>query len=227
MNKLLLIDDNPEIQAVNHEFLTQRGFAVDMAMNGSDAMAFLKNRTYDCIVLDVMMPDVDGYTLCAEARREFHTPIIFLSCLDSEADRIRGLMSGGDSYMTKPYSIKELAVNIHAQIRRNTVLSKNDSAIESPAPHVLYDRESRTVAIGGMNLVMSRGECELLMTLIARPNETVDRRTLLACVGGEENTLKVYIMRLRGRLEDEGLGAIENVFGEGYRYLPPAKGGRI
>jgi DNA-binding response OmpR family regulator len=229
MNKLLLIDDNPEIQAVNEEFLVKRGFSVDVAMNGADALAFLKNRAYDCIVLDVMMPDMNGYALCTEARKEVNTPIIFLSCLDGNDSRIAGLMAGGDDYMAKPYSMEELAARIYSQIRRNKVLSKPDGQegqIEHPVPYMLYNRESCTVAIGGTNMVMSHGECEILTALMAQPGETVSKQRLLPYVGGVESTLKVYVKRIRDRLEDgKNLGKIETVFGEGYKYLPAAESG--
>ena len=226
MNKILLIDDNPEIQAVNQEYLTKRGFSADIAMNGNDALAFLKNRAYDCIVLDVMMPDIDGYSLCAEIRKGFNTPIIFLSCLDRNDNRITGLMSGGDDYMTKPYNIEELAARIFSQVRRYKGMSEADGQIVNPVPYMLYDRESRTVAIGGTNMVMSRGECEILTMLMAKPGEKVSKQDLLPCVGGEESTLKVYIMRIRDRLEDgKNLGKIENVFGEGYKYIPATESG--
>ena len=226
MNKILLIDDNPEIQAVNKEYLTKRGFDIDAAMNASDAIAFLKNRAYDCIVLDVMMPDKDGYSLCSEIRKNNNTPVIFLSCLDRNDNRIAGLMSGGDDYMTKPYNIEELAARIFSQVRRYKGMSEAGGQIVNPVPYMMYDRASRTVAIGGTNMVMSRGECEILTRLMAKPGEMVSRQDLLPCVSGEESTLKVYIKRIRGRLEDgKNLGRIENVFGEGYKYIPAKDSG--
>lgn len=229
MNKILIIDDNPKIQAANHEYLTGLGYAVDMAMNAADAFALLRDKTYDCIVLDIMLPVLDGFALCAAARQTTRTPIIFLSCLDGDDDRVKGLMAGGDDYMTKPYSLKEMAARINAQIRRDKVLSESGSGVESPAPGVMVHRETHTVAIGGRNLLMSGRECEILSLMLKRPGETITKRELLALTGmeGGGDGLAVYIRRLRGRLgTDESLGKIETVFGEGYRYVP-VKGTRI
>lgn len=220
MNRLLIIDDNEEIQSANRDYLTRRGYMVDMAMDGATALRLLKNNHYDCVVLDVMLPGLDGFAVCRMARREVETPIIFLSCMDGEDDRVRGLMAGGDDYMTKPYSLKELAARIHAQIRRDKVLYTGNGSIESPAPSVLYDRESHIIAIGGVNLVMSRKECEILNRLTAAQDRLVEKETLLAIVDGEESTLGVYIKRIRKKLEAHGgLGKIEMVYGQGYRYI--------
>jgi len=102
MNKILLIEDNAEIQEANRDYLTGKGYQVDIAMDGMTAIALLKSKKYDCIVLDVMLPDLDGFAICSAVRGDPEkTPIIFLSCLDSEDSRIKGLLAGGDDYMTK------------------------------------------------------------------------------------------------------------------------------
>ena len=102
MNKILLIEDNAEIQEANRDYLTGKGYQVDIAMDGMTAIALLKSKKYDCIVLDVMLPDLDGFAICSAVRGDPEkTPIIFLSCPDSEDSRIKGLLAGGDDYMTK------------------------------------------------------------------------------------------------------------------------------
>ena len=228
MNKILLIDDNLEIQDINHEYLTSKGYQVDVAMDGGTAVALLKTKQYDCIVLDVMLPDLDGYAVCAVARSHGgeQTPIIFLSCLGGEDSRIKGLIAGGDDYMTKPYSLKELAARIHAHVRRSKVYDSTDSGVKSPAPSVMVQRENRIVAIGGVHLIMSRAEYEILTRLLENPRKLVSKSELLGLVADEESTLFTCVRRIRLKLAtDETLGAIETVFGEGYQYLPP-KGGR-
>lgn len=227
MNRILLIEDNPEIQEINREYLTAKGYQVDSAMDGMTAMALVKSGKYDCIVLDVMLPDLDGFTICSAARNGTEkTPIIFLSCLDSEDSRIKGLLAGGDDYMTKPYSIKELTARIYSQVRRNKVYDGTDSGVESPAPGVMYQRENRVIAIRGINLIMSRSEYEILTRLVASPGEFVPKGELLALVAGEESTLFTCIKRIRSKLgTDDTLGEIETVFGEGYRYKPGKEAG--
>jgi len=227
MNKILLIDDNPEIQAVNQEYLTAKGYQVDLAMDGATAIALLKTKKYDCIVLDVMLPDLDGFTICSIARNNPEkTPIIFLSCLDSEDSRIKGLIAGGDDYMTKPYSIKELTARIYSQVRRNKVYDGTDHMIESPRPNIMFGKENRVVAIRGVNLIMSRAEYEILTRLLTTPGELVGKDELLDLVSGEEATLFTCIKRIRSKLAgDDSLGKIENIFGEGYKYIPGEESG--
>jgi len=221
-NKILLIEDNAEIQEANRDYLVAKGYQVDIAMDGMTAIALLKSRKYACIVLDVMLPDLDGFAICSAVRSEPEkTPIIFLSCLDSEDSRIKGLLAGGDDYMTKPYSIKELAARIYSQVRRNKVYDGMDGGVESPAPGVMYQRENRVIAIRGINMIMSQSEYEILTRLVAKPCELIPKSELLALIQGGESTLFTCIKRIRSKLgTDDALGEIETVFGEGYRYLP-------
>lgn len=115
---ILIVDDDPDILRTNKRFLTPRGYEVDTADTPSEALCLLEENHYACILLDVMLPGMDGYELCEAVRSLTDAPVIFVSCLDSEDDKIKGLISGGDDYMTKPYSLKELATRIFAQIRR-------------------------------------------------------------------------------------------------------------
>lgn len=222
MNKILLIDDNLDIQDANAEYLSGKGYQVDLAMNSAQALAHLQSSDYDCVVLDVMLPDLDGFQVCAAARRrETTTPIIFLSCLDGEDSRIRGLMAGGDDYMTKPYSVRELAARIHAQIRRSEVYDGAGSGVRSPQPGVMARHETRTIAIQGIHLVLSRREYDVLALLVDRAGEIVHKAELLSLLDDEEATLFTCVRRIRGKLSiDPALGGIETVFGEGYRYVP-------
>ena len=227
MNKILLIDDNPEIQAVNSDYLSAKGYQVDTAMDGAAAIALLKAKKYDCIVLDIMLPDLDGFAICSLVRRDAEkTPIIFLSCLDENDALIRGLMSGGDDYMTKPYSIKALAARIHAQVRRNKVYDGMDGSVESVSPGVMAQRQTRVISIRGVHLIMSRAEYEILFRLAEKPGCLIPKDELLSLVAGEEATLFTCIKRIRSKLAaDETLGQIENVFAEGYRYVPAKESG--
>ncbi|MCL2336995.1 MAG: response regulator transcription factor [Firmicutes bacterium] len=227
MNKILLIDDNMEIQAANRDYLTSKGYQVEMAMDGATAIALLKTKKYDCVVLDVMLPDLDGFTVCSVVRKNNEkTPIIFLSCLDENDYRVKGLMIGGDDYMTKPYSLKELAARIYSLVRRNKIYAGMDSGVESPNPGVMVQRENSVIAIRGFNLFMSRTEYEILSLFVARPRELITKSELLALVAGEEATLFTCIKRIRSKLAaDESLGEIKNKYGEGYIYMPAKESG--
>jgi len=220
-NRLLIIDDNLEIQEANQEYLTKKGYAVDTAYDGAEALAILREKTYDCIVLDILLPDMDGYAVCKAARKLTDAPVIFLSCMDGEENRIQGLNAGGVDYMTKPYSLKELAARIHAQIRRNEELAhpeRKDAAMPSGA---MSARNSHALAIGDRKLILSQKEFELLTLLMAKSNETVSKSELLRSTLLEESSLDTYVKRIRGKLAaHDNLGRIETVFGQGYRYSP-------
>ncbi len=225
MNRILLVDDNCEIQDANREYLTSKGYQVDLAMSGAQALALLQSTPYDCVVLDVMLPDLDGFSVCAAARHGTNkAPIIFLSCLDSEDHRISGLMAGGDDYMTKPYSVRELAVRIYAQIRRNRIFDGVNGTVNSPQPGVVLREDTRTIAINGINLIMSRSEYDVISLLLDHARETVSKAELLRQVGGEESTLFTAIRRIRAKLAtDPSLGQIRTIFSEGYKYIPSAR----
>ncbi|MCL2401626.1 MAG: response regulator, partial [Oscillospiraceae bacterium] len=108
MPNILIIDDNQEILAANTVYLSGEGFDVETADTGMEAIVCIKSHQYDCIILDVMLPDIDGFSLCKAIRTITDTPVIFLTCKDGQDDKIMGLTIGGNDYMTKPYSLKEL-----------------------------------------------------------------------------------------------------------------------
>lgn len=114
---LLAVDDEPDILRTNKKYLESRGYRGDTAVCAMEGLERLKQNSYDCILLDVLLPDLNGFELCKAVRTLTSAPILFLSCMDDEEDKIRGLMSGGDDYITKPYSLKELAARIYAQVR--------------------------------------------------------------------------------------------------------------
>ena len=118
---LLAVDDEPDILRTNRKYLESRGYKVDTAICAMDGLELLRQRSYDCILLDVLLPDLNGFALCQAVRNITSAPILFLSCMDDEEDKIRGLMAGGDDYITKPYSLKELAARVYAQVRRSVM----------------------------------------------------------------------------------------------------------
>jgi len=123
MSKILFIEDNPEIYEINQKYLNQQGFDTFVATGGKAALSLLDKHSFDCIVLDVLLPDTDGFALCAPIREKTAAPVIFLTCLDDTEDKIKGLMLGGDDYMTKPHDMKELAARIRVQLRRASEVS--------------------------------------------------------------------------------------------------------
>ena len=118
MSDLLFIDDNRDILEANRSYFEEQGFHATACESGEAAVTLIKGRAFDCIVLDVMMPGMDGYGVCKAIREKTDTPVIFLSCLDQPDDKVRGLMLGGDAYMVKPYDLRELHAQVIACIRR-------------------------------------------------------------------------------------------------------------
>ena len=147
--RILAVDDEPDILRTNRRYLEAQGYQVDTAACASEALEHLKNQNYDAILLDVLLPDRNGFALCEAIRALTSAPILFLSCMDEEEDKIEGLMAGGDDYITKPYSLKELAARVYAQVRRismkrfaidhsNQLLLVDDPIIPLPQKAVSY-----------------------------------------------------------------------------------------
>lgn len=213
--RLLAVDDETDIQRTNRRYLEARGYRVDTAVCAAEAIGLLKQYSYDCILLDVLLPDMNGFQLCETVRSLTSAPILFLSCMDDEADKIRGLMAGGDDYITKPYSLKELAARVYVQVRRGSMKG------------VEIDRENRLLRAGSRTIPLAKKELDLFLCLTANPGRIIPgselyREVWSAGDPGTANTVAVHIARLRQKIEgaEELVGRIETVRGEGYRYLP-------
>ena len=210
--RILAVDDEPDILRTNRRYLEAQGYQVDTAACASEALEHLKNQNYDAILLDVLLPDRNGFALCEAIRTLTSAPILFLSCMDEE-DKIEGLMAGGDDYITKPYSLKELAARVYAQVRR---VSMKRFAI---------DHSNQLLQVDDQIIPMPQKEFELF--LFGNTGQIFPAAELYqqVCRTGEinsANTVAVHIKRLRHKLEDVGavIGRIETVRGEGYRFIP-------
>lgn len=212
--RLLAVDDEPDIQRTNRKYLEARGYQVDTAFCASDALDKLKQQSYDCILLDVLLPDMNGYALCEAIRALTCAPILFLSCMDDEADKIQGLMAGGDDYITKPYSLKELAARVYVQVRRSAMKGFD------------IDHQNQLLRAGNRIIPLAQKEFDLFLFLMGNPGRILSAAELYREVWRTEkpdtaNSVAVYIARLRHKLEEtQSVGRIETVRGEGYRYVP-------
>lgn len=213
--RLLAVDDEPDILRTNRKYLESRGYEVHSATCAKEALELMRNNTYDCILLDVLLPDMNGFALCEAVRALTMAPILFLSCMDDEEDKVRGLMAGGDDYITKPYSLRELAARVFAQVRRNAM---KDFSI---------DRQQQSLMIDGRVRSLAQKEFELLLYLLGSPGRIVSAGELYQGVWqtgkpDNANTVAVHIARLRKKLEgsESIVGTIETIRGEGYLFLP-------
>jgi DNA-binding response OmpR family regulator len=215
VQKILLVDDNEEILSANMDYLVGQGYAVDCAGTGIKALACLDANRYDCIVLDVLLPDLGGFALCKAARTVTAAPILFLSCLEGSEDKVKGLMAGGDDYMSKPYSLKEFGARILAIMRRGEHRDR-------PQGNFYIDRENRIVHAKGKNVLLSEREFLLFKLLYEAPQKSFSREELLAKIwhgNAEISVVATLVSRLRRKIEfaENVFGKIISTYGAGYR----------
>ncbi len=221
MPDILLIDDNEEILTANRSYLTGQGFSVTCADTGIKALSCLNKSSYDCIVLDVLLPDLDGFSICKAARTITNTPILFLSCLEEADDKVKGLTSGGDDYMTKPYSLKELAARINAMLRRS-------GGYEFKRGDFYIDADNKIIHAIGRNILLSEKEFNLFMLFYENPGKVFSKSEILDRIwnGNTDNgVVAVTVLKLRRKIEfaEAVIGSIENSYGTGYSLLPPER----
>ncbi len=229
MTKVLLIEDDQDIQSINSFFLRSRGFDVACAYTCAEGLAQTKAFEPDCIVLDVNLPDGTGLELCPQLREVTEAPIIFLSCMDTEDDKIAGLLTGGDDYMTKPYSVKELEARILVCIRRHAVPNTPSVPVNIiEYPPLKIDLTFEKVYVGEEVLNISKKAFGMLTVLAQHPGECISAEQLYEQVWemsslGDLRTVHVHIFNLRKRLEQAvpNHQFIRTAWGKGYCFVPP------
>ncbi len=231
MYKILLIDDDAEVLEINKKFLMKEGYHVAVSTSAAKAIPIIKKYPCDCIVLDVMMPELNGFDACAQIRSFADIPIIFLTGKSAEEDRIHGLMLGADDYIVKPYSLKELSLRIQALMRRRQ-LAQNASRTPVPStrlsfPPLLIDTMEHKVYCNEDEIPLSNREFSLLLLLASNPEKTITFEEIGTKIWGtyteaDRRSIMVNTSRLRKKLESspELDGIIETVWSEGYRFIP-------
>ena len=222
--RLLLVEDDVKLSRALRSGLEHEGYAVDGALTGEDALARAGERHYDAVVLDLMLPDRDGYGVCADLRaRDATVPVLMLTALGDVQDRIRGLDTGADDYLVKPFDFGELVARIRALIRRGP--SERPVAIE--VGRLRADPLSRVVTWGEVSAELTPREFELLAFMLMRVGLVVPRAQLLEHVWGagyegSANVVDVYIGYLRRKLEQPaGQRLIRTVRGVGFLLESP------
>lgn len=224
--RLLLVEDEPELAAVIAAGLTASGYSVDTVGRGADALEYLSFGGYGAVLLDVMLPDTDGWRVCETLRRRRDpVPVLMLTARDSVEDRVRGLDSGADDYLPKPFDFRELRARVRALLRREQ--TNKGKIIE--IGDLRIDTERRQVRRGNREIALSQREYTLLEALAAREGTTVSRETILERVWEDadaaSNTVEVYISALRRKIDgDTDTKRIRTVHGQGYRMDRPAAG---
>jgi two-component system OmpR family response regulator len=221
--RVLLVDDDPKLREVVRFALTREGYAVFEAQDGADGLRSVAQGSFDLIVLDIMMPELDGTEVCREIRRHSSVPILFLSSKDSELDRILGLELGGDDYVTKPFSVRELVARIRALLRRSRAVPTEPARLLK-VDRLTIDLDRHRVSWDDQEVILTVTEFGLLKTLAAFPEKVFTRTELMERAYQEQTvvsdrTIDSHIRRLRQKLAAAGGLPIETVQGVGYRLL--------
>jgi len=225
LKKILIIEDErPMAEAIQFS-LEKEGYQAQMALNGESGWEMFKAGGYDLVLLDLMLPKIDGMEICRRVRQEGSTPIIMLTAKDSDVDKVLGLEMGADDYVTKPFSMRELIARVRAVMRRFDVERKAEARGRRRVGNVLIDEERHEVVVDDSVVVMPLMEYKLLEIFMKNPGKALPRDYLIgqAWEGdfyGQTKTLDVHIRRLREKIERDPAQPehIITVRGVGYRF---------
>lgn len=223
MTKILLADDDEELTALLSEYLRPYGIDCETAENGRLALEKIENTSYDLLVLDIMMPELDGLSVLKKLPVTQAIPVIMLSAKDDDIDRIIGLELGADDYMGKPCNPRELLARINAVIKR-TQLVENSEAVNLPESLLVMDRTQRLCYIKDREIMLTSTEFDLLYLLLTQKGQTVDKETLSLQVLQRElqpfdRSIDVHISRLRKKLAAYHQEPIKSLRGKGYQLV--------
>ncbi len=218
--RVLVVDDEATMRELVRLYLERDGFVVDEAANGIEALAMTQAQNYDLVILDLMMPELDGWEVCRRIRTTSDLPILMLTARGDLHDRILGLNLGADDYLPKPFDGRELAARANAVLKRNRPKRDEDPGVIKRGPLVL-DPKSRTVQVNGSPVTLTPKEYELLCLLVTHPGQVFTRDHLLDTVwgygfAGGTRTIDQHVKNLREKLGDAA-GLIGTVWGVGYR----------
>jgi two-component system, OmpR family, phosphate regulon response regulator PhoB len=225
MTTVLVVDDEPIVRDVVVRYLQRDGFDTLEAADGETARELIETASPQLVVLDVMLPGIDGLALCRWIRSRGELPVIMLTARGEEADRIVGLELGADDYVTKPFSPRELAVRVRTVLRRTA--SAPAAADRLVFDDLVVDARAREVEVDGRPLRLTAKEFDLLFFLASNPREVFSRDQLMDRVWGyaaalDTGTVTVHIQRLRSKIERDPKSPcrLETVWGVGYRFVP-------
>lgn len=223
MTDILLVEDSQELNRLMSAFLEKAGYQVRGVLTGEEAEAFLKEEQAKLLILDVMLPGIDGFALCGRIRETNSVPILFLSARVSKEDKINGFVAGADDYIEKPVDMDILVAKVAALMKRNYDLKQKNTIIHSGALSI--DKEKRQVFLKEKEISLTAKEYELLELLVENPGKTLQKDFLFQKIWGmdsfsENQTLTVHIKMLRNKIEEDKQHPkrIQTVWGVGYKY---------
>ena len=225
MSKILYVEDDETLGFLTKDNLIQENFEVDHLTDGVAAKKAFKNNSYDICIIDVMLPNLDGFSLAEYIRsKNSQIPIIFVTAKSMQEDKLKGLKIGADDYITKPFSIEELVLKINIFLKRKYINTEIPKIVQ--VGHYLFDMANLQLKNNGQIIKITQREGELLSELVSNKNQVVKRKFLLEKVWGKEDyflgrSMDVFISRLRKHLSGDASIQIENVHGVGFRLTCP------
>jgi DNA-binding response OmpR family regulator len=221
---ILIVDDEEHIRELVRLYLEKEGFTVALAADGEEAVRQVRALNPLLVILDIMLPKMDGWDVCREVRKFSETPIIMLTAKGEEFDKVLGLELGADDYLTKPFSPRELVARVKAILRRASPEEpqNNDEVINYPGLNI--NMASREVRVGGQEVTLTPKEFDLLWFLAKNPGKVFTREQLLTAVWGYDyygdlRTVDTHIKRLREKVERDGASPhVKTIWGVGYKF---------
>lgn len=221
-HSILIVDDKPNVQRLLVDFLSGKGFTVHCAANGHEAFRQLDKHDFDLILLDIMMPKMDGYDFISKLRMTSNLPVIMITAKQQEGDVVKGFELGADDYVTKPFKVNELLVRVKAVLKRTIPDVIPESFIK--IGHLTLDKSGKTLYAGQKDVELTLAELSIMQLFMESADRTVTKAVLCTHLinegySGSESTLKIHIRNLRLKLEslENDDVEIESIFGIGYR----------
>ena len=219
----MVVDDEKRLVSLVESYLSQEGYRVATAYTGKEALSVARKERPDLIILDIMMPEMDGYEFMEIYRRESKTPVIVLTARVEEEEQVIGLELGADDYVTKPFRPRALMARVRAVLRRTGQVEPHAKILT--AADITLDREARIVSVGKKYVNLTPSEFDLLAALMSTPGRVLSRLDLLDIIQGVryegyERTIDLHVKNLRAKIEDDPRSPryIETVYGVGYRF---------
>ncbi len=225
--RVLVVDDEPTVTEVVERYLIREGYEVALAGDGAEGLRLAREWVPDLVVLDLMLPQVDGLEVCRQLRLETSVPIIMLTARGEETDRVVGLELGADDYLVKPFSPRELVARVKSVLRRASARPVQSSVGVLRFGELIIDPQARRVTLGGIEINLTAKEFDLLRYLAAHPGQVFSRAQLMDQVwdftfAADSSTVTVHIRRLREKVEQNPVRPryIKTVWGVGYKFEP-------
>lgn len=215
---ILIIEDEKAIQSVLYELLIEAGYLVTLTDDGLEGLSQFRKQTFSLVLLDIMMPKIDGYAVCEIIRRTSHIPIIMLTAMDEEEAQVKAFELQADDYITKPFSLKLVLMRIEAVLRRTKAKTENHTILISHG--IKLDTAEHTVKVNDTEIYLTQLEFDILEVFMKNPNRVLTRDMLISQVWGydftgDEKAVNIHVMNLRRKLS---VDCIQTVRGVGYKF---------